>query len=62
MCGRFDTSKFTWRAIHDRLAKFAGVDTTPLHLEANDEVRPTTSQLTARVDGESLDPPDPRLP
>jgi putative SOS response-associated peptidase YedK len=51
MCGRFDTSKFTWREIHDALASFIPVNSAALNLEANDDVRPTTSQLTARADG-----------
>jgi putative SOS response-associated peptidase YedK len=52
MCGRFDTSKFTWREIHDQLAGFGSVATPALNLEANDDVRPTTTQLTARLDGD----------
>jgi putative SOS response-associated peptidase YedK len=53
MCGRFDTSKFTWREIHDHLAGFGRVTTSPLNLEANVDVGgPTTSQLTARLDGD----------
>jgi hypothetical protein len=51
MCGRFDTSHLTWREIHDRLSSFIPVKTTPLNLEASADVRPTTSQLTARLDG-----------
>jgi putative SOS response-associated peptidase YedK len=50
MCGRFDTSKFTWREIHDALASFIPVKTAPLNLEASAD--PTTSQLTARIDGD----------
>jgi putative SOS response-associated peptidase YedK len=52
MCGRFDTSKFTWREIHDALASLFPVKTAALNLEANADVRPTTSQLTARFDGD----------
>jgi putative SOS response-associated peptidase YedK len=52
MCGRFDTSKFTWREIHDALARFIPVKTAALNLEANADVRPTTAQLTARLDGD----------
>lgn len=52
MCGRFDTSHLTWAEIHDQLAAFAKVTTPPINLEANNDVRPTTPQLTARLDGE----------
>jgi putative SOS response-associated peptidase YedK len=52
MCGRFDTSKFTWREIHDALNSLFPVKTPALNLEANDDVRPTTSQLVARIDGD----------
>jgi len=50
MCGRFDTTKFTWREIHDALASFIPVKTAPLNLEPSDDVRPTTRQLAARVE------------
>jgi putative SOS response-associated peptidase YedK len=50
MCGRFDTSHLYWRDIHDQLSKFASVRTEPQNLEPNDDVRPTTSQLTARLE------------
>ena len=50
MCGRFDTSHLTWREIHDQLAGLIPVGTAPLNLEANDDVRPTTAQLTARIE------------
>lgn len=52
MCGRFDTSRFTWREIHDALATFYPVTTPPLNLEPSSDVRPTTPQLTARLDGD----------
>lgn len=48
MCGRFDTSHLSWREIHDLLDIHAAVATAPLNLEPNDDVRPTTAQLTAR--------------
>jgi putative SOS response-associated peptidase YedK len=51
MCGRFDTSHLTWSDIHDQLAQFAPVSTAPTNLEPNPDVRPTTSQLTARLKG-----------
>lgn len=50
MCGRFDTSRFTWREIHDALATFIPVKTPPLNLEPSADVRPTTPQLTARIE------------
>lgn len=50
MCGRFDTSHLTWAQIHDQLARFTAVSTPPLNLEPNDDVRPTTQQLTARLE------------
>ncbi len=53
MCGRFDTSHLTWADIHDQLEAFAEgvtVRTAPLNLEPNDDVRPTTRQLVARLE------------
>lgn len=50
MCGRFDTSHLTWADIHAQLSKFGTVTTTPLNLEPNDDVRPTTHQVTARLE------------
>lgn len=50
MCGRFDTSRFSWREIYDALSIYATVATPPLNLEPNDDVRPTTSQVTARLE------------
>ncbi|OHB40643.1 MAG: hypothetical protein A2882_12140 [Phenylobacterium sp. RIFCSPHIGHO2_01_FULL_70_10] len=47
MCGRFDTSHLYWRDIHDQLANLIPVRTEPLNLEPNDDVRPTTPQVTA---------------
>jgi putative SOS response-associated peptidase YedK len=52
MCGRFDTSRFTWAEIHDQLSGFGRVKTAPQNLEPNPDVRPTTPQLTARWDGD----------
>lgn len=52
MCGRFDTSHLAWRDIHDALASFIPVTTAPLNLETSADVRPTTPQLTARIDGD----------
>ena len=46
MCGRFDTSHLYWRDIHDQLANLIPVRTEPLNLEPNDDVRPTTPQVT----------------
>ena len=50
MCGRFDTSHLTWAQIHDALSCFANVATAPLNIEPNDDVRPTTQQLVARLE------------
>jgi len=50
MCGRFDTSHLSWADIHDQLAGFARITTPPVNLEGNDDVRPTTSQVTARLE------------
>lgn len=50
MCGRFDTSRLTFREIHDQLAGFAPVRTAPLNMEPNPDVRPTTRQVTARLE------------
>ncbi len=50
MCGRYDTSRLTWAEIHGQLSKFVPVKTAPVNLEANNDVRPTTSQLTARIE------------
>jgi putative SOS response-associated peptidase YedK len=52
MCGRFDTSHLAWADIHERLSSFAEnfpVSTAPLNIEPNDDVRPTTAQVTARL-------------
>lgn len=49
MCGRFDTSHLTWTDIHSQLSQFGSVETAPLNIEPNDDVRPTTKQVTARV-------------
>lgn len=50
MCGRFDTSHLTWAEIHATLSTYMPVRTDPLNLEADDDVRPTTKQLVARID------------
>jgi putative SOS response-associated peptidase YedK len=50
MCGRFDTTKFTWREIHDALDGLLPVSTPPLNLEPSADVRPTTPQLTVRIE------------
>jgi putative SOS response-associated peptidase YedK len=50
MCGRFDTSHLYWRDIHEQLSGFGVVRTEPLNLEPNDDGRPTTPQLTARLE------------
>lgn len=50
MCGRFDTSHLTWADIHRQLSGFTNVRTAPLNLEPNDDVRPTTQQVFARMD------------
>ena len=50
MCGRFDTSHVHWRDIHEQLSGFGVVRTEPLNLEPNDDVRPTTPQLNARLE------------
>lgn len=50
MCGRFDTSHLTWADIHSQLSNWGSVRTPPLNLEPNDDVRPTTQQLFARLD------------
>jgi hypothetical protein len=39
MCGRFDTSKFTRREIHDALASLFPVQTAALKLDATDPPR-----------------------
>jgi len=49
MCGRFDPSHLNWRDIHDQLAALIPVTSAPLNLEPNDDVRPTTAQVTARI-------------
>ncbi len=52
MCGRFDTSHLTWADIHDQLTTFGEhfpVVTAPINMEPNDDVRPTTAQVTARL-------------
>lgn len=55
MCGRFDTSHLYWRDIYDQLATFGVVKTAAINdWEDNDDVRPTTKQLVARMDGDGL--------
>ena len=53
MCGRFDTSHLTWSDIHEQLDAFRRVTTAPLNLEPNEDVRPTTPQLVARVENDA---------
>lgn len=50
MCGRFDTSLLTWAEIHAQLSRSAPVRTPPPNLEPNDDVRPTTRQITAYLE------------
>lgn len=50
MCGRFDTSHLTWADIHAALLSYTTVRATNLGLEPDDDVRPTTPQLTARLE------------
>ena len=52
MCGRFDTSHLTWADIHHQLSTLVPVKTAPLNLEPSADVRPTTPQLTARLDAD----------
>lgn len=52
MCGRFDTTSLTWAEIYDQLSRFGRVKSTPLNLEPNPDVRPTTAQITARLDAD----------
>jgi putative SOS response-associated peptidase YedK len=54
MCGRFDTSNLTWAEIYDALMTYQIVDDTGVVDWAGDpDVRPTTSQVTARVENGS---------
>lgn len=55
MCGRFDTSHLTWSQIADQLGRFAPIRTAPQNLEPNADVRPTTSQLVARIEDGAWD-------
>jgi len=51
MCGRYSTTgRFSWAEIHRALSTYGEVKTAPLNLEPNDDVRPTTRQVTARLD------------
>lgn len=50
MCGRFDTSHLTWADIHRQLSTLLPVTSAPMNLQANDDVRPTTSQAVARIE------------
>jgi len=50
MCGRFDTSHLSWSDIHRSLSTLIPVSTPPLNLEPSADVRPTTPQLTARME------------
>jgi putative SOS response-associated peptidase YedK len=49
MCGRFDTSNLTWIEIYDQLKRFSRVVSDTMVVEQNPDVRPTTSQITARI-------------
>jgi putative SOS response-associated peptidase YedK len=49
MCGRFDTSHLTWVEIYDQLKQFGRVVSDEIALEPNPDVRPTTQQVTARL-------------
>jgi putative SOS response-associated peptidase YedK len=49
VCGRFDTSHLTWAEIHAALETYSKVVTAPLNIEPNDDERPTTKQVTARL-------------
>lgn len=51
MCGRFDSSHLTWADIHAQLSKFAPVAGAAPNLEPNGDVRPTTRQPVARLEG-----------
>ena len=44
------TGRFSCAEIHRALATYAPVATAPLNLEPHDDVRPTTRQVTARLD------------
>jgi putative SOS response-associated peptidase YedK len=50
MCGRFDTSGLLWRDIYDQLSRFCPVMSPAQNLEPNADVRPTTRQITARLE------------
>ncbi|MBS0297412.1 MAG: SOS response-associated peptidase [Proteobacteria bacterium] len=52
MCGRFDTSHLAWRDIHHQLSTLIPVKSAAQNMEPNDDVRPTTRQLVARIDGD----------
>ncbi len=49
MCGRFDTSHLTWAEIHDALDSLIPVKSQAV-VRPHPDVRPTTLQLTARLD------------
>lgn len=40
----------TWDQVHAQLSRFRPVATPPLNLEPNNDVRPTTHQVTARLE------------
>ena len=50
MCGRFDTSGLMWREIYEQLSGFAPVRSPAVNIEPNPDVRPTTRQITARLE------------
>jgi len=55
MCGRFDTSHLMWADIQRHLSGFGlPLRKTNLDIVTNDDVRPTTEQLTVRIEGDEL--------
>jgi putative SOS response-associated peptidase YedK len=51
MCGRFDTSHLSWSDIQQQLSGFGlPLRKTNLDFTNHDDVRPTTEQLTVRID------------
>jgi putative SOS response-associated peptidase YedK len=49
MCGRFDTQNLTWAEIYAQLSKFAPLRSPAQNVQPDPDVRPTTRQLTARL-------------
>ena len=55
MCGRFEVSHLTWSDIQAQLSGFSlPLRKTNLDIIENADVRPTTEQLTVRVEGDEL--------